>query len=559
MSAVSRRVTPWSVIAVFVALVLCVLTLLPLYHLVARSLQTAAGISLANYAQIFREERFLDAIKNSMILALACSVGGMLIGAPLAWMASRTNTPFRGAIRFCAVASFVVPGFVNGFSWVLLAGPNAGHLNRLWMFLSGSEKGLVDVFTMPGLIFVSLATVYPLSFLFMFNAFEIMNTEVEEAARVLGAGTLRILLTITLPLVRPAIVAGFVLMFMEALILYGVPVVIGVPARIYVFTTQLWALFEFPPRLELATALSLPFLLIAAVLLWLQRRLVSQGSFATMQGKGARHHRVDLGRWKWLALAWASLVILLTLLLPLIVLVGASFLKQWYKGFSLDNLSLDNFGYVLFDYYAGQLSIRNSLVTSALAATTGVLIAVVVAYLVERRLVRIAPLLGFMATMPMVIPGIVMAIGIFAAYSSGFITLYGTLWILSLAYLTMFLPYAFMTCSTAIAGVHVELESAARILGASRLRVLKDVTGPLMKNALFAGWILIFTPAVKELSASIFLYNSRTTVIGTAIMDAYLIPRWEAVAALSVMLLAINAAVMTVGYRYISGNVLSRG
>jgi iron(III) transport system permease protein len=522
------------------------------------SLRTEAGLSLANYTQVFSNARFQEAIRNSFILAVACSTTGMLLGPPMAWLVSRTNIPLRGLIRFCAFGSYAVPGFVTGISWVLLAGPNAGYLNRIWMFLLGSERGPFNIYTLPGLVFVSVATVYPLSFLFMYNAFEMMNAESEEAARVLGAGTRRILLTITLPLARPALTAGFILMFMESLILYGVPAVVGVPARVYVVTTQLWALFEYPPRIELATALSLPLLFVTVALLWLQRRMLARRRFATIQGKGGRRFQVDLRRWRWPVFVWACLVILCTLLLPFGVLISASFLDQWYRGFSLDNLSLGNYSFVLFDYYAGALSIRNSLISSGLAATAGVLIATVVAYLVERRLVRFAPVLGFLATMPMVIPGMVVAIGLFATYSGGPLRLFGTLWILALAYLTMFLPLAYMSCSTAISSVHAELESAARVFGASRLRVLREVTIPLMKSALLAGWILIFTPAVKELSASIFLYNSTTTVIGTAIMDAYQLPRWEAVAALSVILLAINAAVMSVGYRFFGANVLGR-
>ena len=556
---IGRRITPWSMVAGFVTLLLGVLVLLPLYHLVIESLKTQTGLSLANYTQILQLKRFQEAMLNSLILAFACSVSGMLLGAPLAWLVSRTNIPLRGVIRLCVLGAFVAPGFVNALSWTLLSGPNAGYLNKLWMALTGSESGIFNIYTLPGLILVSLATVYPLSFLFMYNAFEMMDTEIEEAARVLGAGMLRTLLTITLPLARPAIIAGLILMFMESLILYGVPVVIGVPARIYVITTQLWSLFEYPPKIGLATALALPLLIVTAVLLWLQRRLLAQGQFATIQGKGGRRYRVDLGSWRWPALAGAFVVILFTLILPFSVLIGTSLLGQSFRGFSFDNLTLKNYWYVLFSYEAGTLSIRNSLTTAVIAATAGVFIAVVVAYLAERRIIRFGSLLAFLATMPLVIPGMVFAIGLFAAYSKGPIVLYGTLWILALAYLTMFLPFAYMSCSSAIASVHVELESAARVLGASRLRVLRDVTGPLMKNGMFAAWILVFTPAVKELSASVFLYNSKTTVISTAIMDAYLLPRWEAVAALSVLLLAINAVVVVVGYRAIGGNVIGQG
>ncbi|MBI4506217.1 MAG: iron ABC transporter permease, partial [Chloroflexi bacterium] len=370
------------------------------------------------------------------------------------------------------------------------------------------------------------------------------------------ASPLRVLATITLPLAWPALIAGFILMFLEAMILYGVPAVIGVPARIYVITTQLWTLFEYPPRIGLAAALSLPLLLITAVLLWLQRRLLARRSYVTFQGKGGRRRPVDLGPWKGPALAFAWLVILVTFILPNVALLGASLLRQSFRGFSLENLTLHNYWYVLFSYEAGTLSIRNSVIASAVAATVAAVIALVIAYLTERKIVRFGAFLAFLAMLPLVIPAMVFAVGLFVAYSTGPLLLYGTLGILILAYLTKHLPFPFMSSNAALSSVHVELESAANILGASRLRVLRDITGPLIKNGLLAGWILVFTPSVKELSASILLYTSKTTVIPTAIMDAYLLPSWESVAALSVLLLVINAAVILIGYRLLGGNVL---
>jgi iron(III) transport system permease protein len=548
--------TPQGLLWSVVTALLIVLVLLPVYHLVLESFRTATGLSLANYLQILQLRRFHEALLNSLLLGLICAVLSMFLGTPLAWLVSRTNMPFRGVMRICILGAFVTPGFVNALSWTLLAGPNAGLLNKLWMALTGASSGFINIFSMHGLVLVSLATVYPLAFLLMYNAFEMMDTDMEDAARVLGAGRLRILVTVTLPLARPALVAGFIMTFLEALILYGAPAFIGVPARIYVVTTQLWSLFEYPPQIGLAAALSLPLLLITAGLLWMQRRLLVQRRFATIQGKGDRQQRLDLGLWKWVAAGGALLVVLLTFILPNCVLINASFLKHSFRGIAFDNLTLRNYGFVLFGYEAGMLSIRNSLVTSGLAATLAVPLTAVAAYLAERQIVRFGSLLAFLAMVPLVIPGMVFAVGLFAAYSSGPIVLYGTLWILVLAYLTKHLPFAFMSCKAALSGVHLELESAASILGASRLRVLRDITAPLIKNGLLGGWILVFTPSLKELSASVLLYNSRTTVIPMAIMDAYLLPQWEAVAALSVLLLAINAVAIVAGYRLLGGNVL---
>lgn len=550
--------TPQSLLWGLVTVVLAILVLLPLYHLLIESFTVSTGLSLSNYAQIFQLKRFHEALLNSLVLGLTCAVISMLLGTPLAWLVSRTTIPGRRFLRLCVLGAFVTPGFVNALSWTLLAGPNAGLLNKWWMALSGASTGFINIFSLHGLILVSLATIYPLAFLFMYNAFEMIDSEMEEAARMLGAGTLRIFLTITLPLALPAIIAGFIMTFLEALILYGAPAFIGVPARIYVVTTQLWSLFEYPPKIGQAAALSLPLLLLTAGLLWLQRRLLGQRHFATIKGKGGRLARIDLGWWQWPILGGAVLIVFVTFLLPNFIIVEASFLRHSFRGFSLSNLTLKNYAFVLFGYEAGTLSIRNSLVTSGLAATVAVFMTAVTAYLTERKLVRGSAVLSFLAMLPLVIPGMVFAVGLFAAYSTGPIILYGTLWILMLAYLTKHMPFAFMSCKSALASVHQELESAASILGASRLRVLRDITCPLIKNGLLAGWILVFIPSLKELSASVLLYNSKTTVIPTAIMDAYLLPQWEAVAALSVLLLVINALVVAVGYRCMGNNMFGQ-
>lgn len=554
----ARLLNPPTLVWIGVSVVLLVLVLLPMYELVMKSFETDAGTSLANYGEIFRVQRFQIAMKNSLFLGLMCAVLGMLMGGPLAWLVSRTDIPGRGIIRLCVLGAFVTPGFVNALAWILLAGPNAGALNQVWRAVTGSTAPLINIFSMEGLVLVSLATVYPLAFLFMYNAFEMMDTEIEEAARVSGAGKLRILTTITIPLAWPAIVAGFILMFLESLILYGVPAVIGVPARVYVVTTQLWSLFEYPPQIGLASALSLPLLLITLVLLWLQRRMVSRGNYATIRGKGGRRFRVRLGVWKVPALAFTFVVVLFTFILPYWTIIETSLLRDSFRGFALNNLTLENFRYVLFDYEFGLRSIKNSVVTGGLAAFLGVAITAVIAYLSERKIVPLGSWLAFLATAPLVIPGMVFAVGLFAAYSSGPIVLYGTLTIITLAYLTKFMPFAFMSCVSSLSSIYHELESAASVLGASRLRVLRDVTLPLMKTGLLAGFILIFVPSVKELSSSVLLYNSQTTVIATAIMDAYLLPSWEAVAALSVILLGINAVVIIGGYRILGGNILGQ-
>ncbi len=546
-----------SAVWIIATIVLALLVILPVYYLVLASFTTKAGLSLANYAQVLSVRRFREAMVNSLLLGATSSIFGMLIGTALAWLVSRTNVPFRRFIRNCVLASFAVPAFVNALSWVLLAGPNAGSLNQMWKLLTGSSEGIINIFSMPGLVIVSVATVYPLAFMLMYNAFETMDTEMEHAARLLGASPTRAFLSIALPLARPAIIAGFIVTFLEALALYGAPAVIGVPARIYVVTTQVWSLFEYPPQIGVAAALSLPLALVTVALLWLQRVLIGRRSFGTIRGKASRWQRTDLGVCRWFAAGVAGLIIFISFILPNAVLVFRSLYNETYGALSFSNVTLAHYRYVLVDYIDGIPSIRNSLITSTTAATAAVFLALVAAFVSRRKIVGFGWLLGFLCMLPLAIPSMVFAVGLVAAYSTGWIVLYGTLWIMMLAYLTKNLPYAYLTCNTALSSIHVDLESAARVLGASTLRALKDITAPLIRNGILSGWIVVFANSLRDLSASVLLYTSATTVISTAIMDVYYASAWGAVAALSVILLGINTLAIAAGYRLFGRNVLS--
>ncbi len=537
---------------------LVVLVLLPLGSLVVKSFQTETGPSLANYVAIGKQTSFRAATVNSLVFGVAASLIGLVLGAPMAWAVSRTNMPLGGLVRAGVLGAFVTPGFVLAVAWILLAGPNAGLLNKLWMTLTGASRGLLDVYTMTGLVLVSVASTFPLAFILVYNTLEMMSGDVEEAARVLGAGTARVTWTITLPLALPAIVASLILMFLETIILYGVPAMIGVPARIYVLTTQLFSLFEWPPKIGVAAAISLPLLLVTAVLLVIQRRLLAHRSFATNRGKGGRRRPIDLGPLRFVALGLSGLVLLFTLVLPYAVIVWASVSPVWVRALSAPSFSLDHYRFVLCEFTSGSRSIWNSLVTAVIAASLGVVIAVVVAYLTERRIVRHAAWLSFLAMAPLVIPGMVFAVGLFGAYSQPPLVLYGTLWILMLAYLTKFLPFAFMSCHAAVQSVYPELEHAANVLGASRVRALRDITVPMIKAGILGGWILVFIPAIKELSSSILLFTAPTTVIATAIFDLYQLPSWEGVAALSTILLVLNGVVIAAGNWALGGRLLGR-
>ncbi len=269
---------------------------------------------------------------------------------------------------------------------------------------------------------------------------------------------MRILLTITLPLVRPALINAFILTFLESIVLYGAPAVIGMPARFYVMTTELQMLLQYPPQVGRAAALSIVMLAVVGIVLWLQRKFVSGRTYATIRGKGGRRRRMSLGVWRWPSAIAVAIVLLLTVYLPYWVIIETSFLAQAFRGLSITNLTFGNYSYALGGYSDGLLPIGNSLITSSIAATAAVLVGGLAAYLIERRLVLGRNILSFLAMAPAVIPGMVLAVGLLAAYGSGPIALYGTLWIIAIAYLAKYLPFAYMSCASAIGSVSEDLK-----------------------------------------------------------------------------------------------------
>lgn len=542
----------------FLAGLLAFLILYPIAWLVLESLRTtdAGPLTLENYVRAATTERFRMPALNSLILASSVGVLSVLVSAPMAWAIARTDMPLRGLVRVLVFGSFVTPGFLTAMAWIILAGPNAGALNRVYKFLTGSETGILDIFTMPGMIFVTFLECYPFAFILISSALVLISADMEDAANILGSNTWQTMLSITLPLVLPALLAGFILSFLEALVLFGGPAMIGIPAQKYVLTTQIWALFQFPPRVGLAAALALPMLLVTIVLLWLQRRLLGRRSFVTLTGKGGTHRLIRLGWAKWPMLGFCLLVVAASVILPYMTLFAYATARAWGQPLGPGNFTLEHFQFVLFGLDAAQRALRNSLILGVLAATAASLFGALIAYIGERRLLPGSPILAFLAMAPMVIPGIVFAVGLFAGYTRPPLVLYGTIWILFVAYLTKFLPFAFMNTATAVKSVNPELEEAARILGAGRLTTFRHITAPLIRYGVIAGWFLVFIYSLRELSSSILLFTNQTTVIAVTIFDLYETGAWSPLSALGVVLLLINLAVVTVGYRLVGGNFL---
>jgi iron(III) transport system permease protein len=302
----------------------------------------------------------------------------------------------------------------------------------------------------------------------------------------------------------------------------------------------------------------MPLLIITVVMIMAQRLLLSRKGFVSQTGKGGERRPIRLGPWRWVLFGWCAFVGLLAVAMPMLVLIQASFAKGWGRGFSLDNLTLRNYEYLLFRHEMAISSIWNTILFSSAAATFAVALALLVAYIANRRLVPFAGALGFLAMAPFVIPGIVMAIGFYAAYASPPLALYGTATIIVLAFTARFLPIAYANSTAAIRSVHPEMEEAARILGAGRVRTIARITAPLIRKSLLGGWLLVFIVSARELSAAVFLVGPKTLTMAVLIYDLSEAGNFEVVAALGGLMMVITLALVGIGMKLVGRDFMLR-
>ena len=527
------------------AAALLMLILLPLGWLAYMSVRGDVGLTPAHYARVLGDPTLQKALWNTVVLAFWSGLVALLIGAPLAWLTARTDLPWRRTIQHLVMASFVTPPFLGAFAWVMLAGPNAGYLNRLYRELTGGADPLINIFSMPGLIFVVAIYTFPYVYIMIANTLGLIASDLEDAASILGAGRFQVARTITLPMVLPAILSGFILAVLQALALFGSPAILALPAGFHTVTTQLWSFFQYPPRVEMAAAFSMPLLLATALLLIAQKQLLGRRGYAAVGGKGAPRRVIRLGGWRYPALGACLGVLGAAVFLPYGILLKAAFSRAWAQPLTVENFTLDNWSFTFLSLTT-QSAIVNTIELGVLTACVGAALATLLAYVTNRRMVVGHQVLAFLAVAPVVIPGVVLAVALFVAYTRPPFLLYGTLWILFLAYLTKEMPVGYSQSDATLRGIHPELEEAGRILGAGRLRVLGEITAPLARSGIIATWCFVFIGVIRELSASIILFSPSTKVISVVIFDLKEEGQFGAIAVLGVFMLVMTFVTVVV-------------
>lgn len=537
---------PLIILWVVLALALAVLVVNPLFRLIQISLQDTdtGAFTWMNYFTAYSRTRYITAMLNSLRLGVSVTVICLILAVPIAWAVSRTDMPFKGTIRILVLGAFVTPPYLGAIAWILLAGPNSGWLNRAWMALTGAQEGLFNIYSFHGLAFNIAIYSFPYLFIFTSAALDLVSSEMEDAANILGAGLLRTTFQVTLPMALPAIMGGAIITFLEAIALFGSPALIAIPARFNVVTTQLLQFFSQPIRAEVAAAYALPLLLVTVVLFGIQRRLVRRRGFVALTGKGGERRIMTLGPWRWVPLGYSMLVLSLAVVLPYVVLGQAALSKAWGRGFSLDNLTLHNFTYLLFEHDTAAQSVVNSFTYATSAACIAIVLGLSIAYISTRRLLPFSNVLSFLCMAPFVVPGIVLAIAFYAAYAPPPFALYGTATILILAFATRFLPIGYSNADAAIRAINPEMEEAVRILGGGQLTAIRRVLAPLMKRNLIGAWLLVFIPATRELSTAMFLYGPKTRTMSVMLMDMSEEGNFENLAALGFILLAATLIIV---------------
>jgi iron(III) transport system permease protein len=469
-----------------------------------------------------------------------------LVAAPMGWLVARTDMPLRRTVRALVTASFVTPPFLGAIAWELLAAPNSGLLNQAFRAVTGAEQDeyLFNIYSLPGLIFVIACYTFPYVFVLVANALDRIPADLEDASSILGGSAWTTARRVTVPLAMPAVLAGALIAFLQAMTLFGSPAILALPAGFHTMTTKIWSLFQYPPKAELAAAASLPLLVLTILLLRAENFVLGRRGYSVVGGRQGNPRLVALGRWKWAALAAVFMVLLNPVFLPYGALLNAAFSPVASQFVTLGTLTLHNVEFVFFELSATRLAFENTLILCTSAATIGTVMAVVISYMTARKVIAWHKALGFLATAPVAVPGIVLGVGLFLSYTRPPFVLYGTLWILLIAFVTIALPAAYQQLYSAFRVVNPDLEEASRILGASRLGTLARITAPLLRTSVIATWCFIFVGVIRELSAAIMLFTSQTKVISVLIFDLNESGDLGAIAVLGLIMLIVTFAVV---------------
>ena len=520
----------------------------PLVMLLYGSIRSApigepgATYTIQNYVKAYFDKEFYFLLLNSIYYGLGTCTLTFLIGTFLAWVSERTNTPLKKLFVVMSLIPFIIPGILSTISWILLLSPKIGLINLVVKDLLGLESAPFNIYTMWGMIWAESIHLYPLVFLLMSAAFRNMDTSLEEAALTAGSSTFSTFCRVTLPLMRPAMFSVLLINFIRGIEAFEVPALIGVPAKISVFTTKIFlAIHQFPSDFGLAGAYAVTLLVISTTGVLIYGRITRREErYATVTGKGYRPRVIDLGVWKYLTLGVSFLIFFLAVILPVFVLLWSSFIP--YYGVPsrelMEKMTWANYQYIL-NYPLALTAFKNSFYLSVGSATLVMLLTSLIAWITVKTKLPGRALLDNMTFIPIAMPGIVLGVSLIWVYLTLPIPIYGTIWVLLLAYITKFMPYGIRAASASMIQINKELEEASLTAGGTWFQTFRKVILPLLMPGFTAGWIYISIIALRELSTSILLYSYNSTVLSIMAFDLWEGGQYTYVCALGVLMVLL--------------------
>jgi iron(III) transport system permease protein len=481
-------------------------------------------LSIANFLAVLVNPNVAEALFNTLVACGGGTLISVVIGLAFSWIVVRTNTPFKGFIAAASILPLFAPPLVAGVAWTILGSPKTGLINTLFKW-AGLDWH-VDFYSLWGLVFVFGIYYAPYVYMFTSSALRNMDPSLEEAAEISGASAFATLFSVTFPLIMPAIVSGMLLSFIVMLGIYGIPAVLGAPTNINVLTTYIFKLTNWsPPLYNTAAAVAILLMAVTGLLVFLQQKVLSGRSYTTVAGKAFRPRQLDLGPWRWFTLALGVVYLLVVVVLPSLALIVAAFRKFMFirdaaSLFDMRQYSLMHFNSI-FDNPLTLNSIYNAVEVGIITAVVGGALAFAIGYTVHRTDVAGRRGIDLVATLPVAIPGLVIGVAYLWAWIGIPGGLYGTIWILALAFIARFMPDTVKALSTSFLQIHRELEEAAWVCGRGMLSTIRTIVLPLARPGVIASMTLLFVLAIRELGSSLFLYTSNTMVMSVLLLDYY--------------------------------------
>ena len=536
----------WIVILVVVAF-LVIFEVIPLSYLLIRSLFPKGSFSLDSFKRVYTYDLNWTALINTVVISGLTTIFGVILAFPLAFLVGRTDMYGKKFFRTLFVTTYMVPPYVGAMAWLRLLNPNAGVLNKFLMQIFNLPKAPFNIYTVGGIVWVLTCFYYPYAFITISRAMEKMDPSLEEASKISGASPIKTLMTITIPMMTPSIIAAGLLVFVASASAFGIPSIIGAPGQIYTVTTRIIDFVHIGSEEGLNDAMVLAVFLmaIANIVLYVTTFVIGKRQYITMSGKSTRPNIVELGKWRMPITVIISIFSFFVVILPFVTVALTSFTINMGKPIGLSNMSMSAWNKV-FSRASILSSTKNSIIAGLAAAFFGIVISCIMAYLLQRTNVKGKRIPDFLITLGSGTPSVTIALALIISMSGKFkINIYNTLTIMIIAYMIKYMLMGMRTVVSAMSQVHPSLEEAAQISGANWLHMLKDVTVPLIGASIVAGFFLIFMPSFYELTMSTLLYSSNTKTIG---YELYIYQTYHSQQVASALATAILLFVIIINY-----------